>query len=204
MPRINLLPWRAELRKQRQREFATLAGLTVLAMAGVVALAHFQVESWIDSQNARNAFLDQEIAQLDKKIQEIKDLEKEKENLLARMRIVEQLQTSRPEVVHLFTELVQTLPEGAYLTGMAQKDRTVTLDGLAQSNARVSSLMRNIDASPWLGVPDLKRIQAVATKDAAAQKLSQFQMSVGQTNPNRPESTEQKPKKIGPQQGQKR
>ena len=184
MPRINLLPWRAELRKQRQREFATLAGLTVLAMAGVVALAHFQVESWIDSQNARNAFLDQEIAQLDKKIQEIKDLEKEKENLLARMRIVEQLQTSRPEVVHLFTELVQTLPEGAYLTGVAQKERTVTLDGLAQSNARVSSLMRNIDK--------------------AAQKLSQFQMSVGQTNPNVPEATDQKAKKIGPQQGQKR
>lgn len=204
MPRINLLPWRAELRKQRQREFATLAGLSVLAAAGVVALAHFQVERWIESQNARNAFLDQEIALLDKKIQEIKDLEREKENLLARMRIVEQLQTSRPEVVHLFTELVQTLPEGTYLTGVAQRERTVTLDGIAQSNARVSSLMRNIDASPWLGVPDLKRIQAIAPKNNAGQRLSQFQMSVGQTNPNLSEATDQKARKIGPQQGQKR
>ncbi len=201
MPRINLLPWRAELRKQRQREFVTLVGLTALAMAGVVALAHFQVESWIEGQNARNAFLDAEIAKLDKKIQEIKDLEKEKENLLARMRIVEQLQTSRPEVVHLFTELVQTLPEGVFLTGISQKDRTVTLDGMAQSNARVSSFMRNIDNSAWLGVPDLKRIQSVARKEAAAQKLSQFQMSVGQTNPNAPEAQGQK---GGPQQGQKR
>lgn len=201
MPRINLLPWRAELRKQRQREFLTLVGFTALVMAGVVALAHFQVETWIEGQNARNAFLDGEIAKLDKKIQEIKDLEKEKENLLARMRIVEQLQTSRPEVVHLFTELVQTLPEGVYLTGVSQKDRNVTLDGLAQSNARVSSFMRNIDNSAWLGVPDLKRIQSVARKDAAAQKLSQFQMSVGQTNPNAPEAQGQK---AGPQQGQKR
>lgn len=201
MPRINLLPWRAELRKQRQREFLTLVGFTALVMAGVVALAHFQVETWIEGQNARNAFLDGEIAKLDKKIQEIKDLEKEKENLLARMRIVEQLQTSRPEVVHLFTELVQTLPEGVYLTGVSQKDRNVTLDGLAQSNARVSSFMRNIDNSAWLGVPDLKRIQSVARKDAAAQKLSKFQMSVGQTNPNAPEAQGQK---AGPQQGQKR
>lgn len=201
MPRINLLPWRAELRKQRQREFLTLVGFTALVMAGVVALAHFQVETWIEGQNARNAFLDGEIAKLDKKIQEIKDLEKEKENLLARMRIVEQLQTSRPEVVHLFTELVQTLPEGVYLTGVSQKDRNVTLDGLAQSNARVSSFMRNIDNSAWLGVPDLKRIQSVARKDAAAQKLSQFQMSVGQTNPNAPEAQGQQ---AGPQQGQKR
>lgn len=200
MPRINLLPWRAELRKQRQREFLTLVGFTALVMAGVVALAHFQVETWIEGQNTRNAFLDGEIAKLDKKIQEIKDLEKEKENLLARMRIVEQLQTSRPEVVHLFTELVQTLPEGVYLTGVSQKDRNVTLDGLAQSNARVSSFMRNIDSSTWLGVPDLKRIQAVARKNDA-QKLSQFQMSVGQTNPNAPEAQGQK---AGPQQGQKR
>jgi type IV pilus assembly protein PilN len=187
MPRINLLPWRAELRKQRQREFVTLAGITALAMAAVVALAHFQVETWIENQNSRNAFLDAEIAKLDKKIQEIKDLEKEKESLLARMRIVEQLQTSRPEVVHLFTELVTSLPEGVYLTAVNQKDRNVTLDGFAQSNARVSSFMRNLDASPWLSVPDLKRIQAFIRKEVGSPRLSQFQMAVSQTNPNAPE-----------------
>ena len=187
MPRINLLPWRAELRKQRQREFLSLAGITALAMAAVVALAHYQVEFWIEDQNARNAFLDSEIARLDKKILEIKELEKEKENLLARMRIVEQLQTSRPEVVHLFTEVVTSLPEGVYLTAVSQKDRNVTLEGFAQSNARVSSFMRNLDTSPWLSVPDLKRIQAFIGKEAGAPRLSQFQMIVTQTNPNAPE-----------------
>ena len=187
MPRINLLPWRAELRKQRQREFLSLAGITALAMAAVVALAHYQVEFWIEDQNARNAFLDSEIARLDKKILEIKELEKEKENLLARMRIVEQLQTSRPEVVHLFTEMVTSLPEGVYLTAVNQKDRNVTLEGFAQSNARVSSFMRNLDTSPWLSVPDLKRIQAFIGKEAGSPRLSQFQMIVTQTNPNAPE-----------------
>ena len=187
MPRINLLPWRAELRKQRQREFISLAGITALAMAAVVALAHYQVEFWIEDQNARNAFLDSEIARLDKKILEIKELEKEKENLLARMRIVEQLQTSRPEVVHLFTEVVTSLPEGVYLTAVSQKDRNVTLEGFAQSNARVSSFMRNLDTSPWLSVPDLKRIQAFIGKEAGSPRLSQFQMIVTQTNPNAPE-----------------
>jgi len=187
MPRINLLPWRAELRKQRQREFISLAGITALAMAAVVALAHYQVEFWIEDQNARNAFLDSEIARLDKKILEIKELEKEKENLLARMRIVEQLQTSRPEVVHLFTEMVTSLPEGVYLTAVNQKDRNVTLEGFAQSNARVSSFMRNLDTSPWLSVPDLKRIQAFIGKEAGSPRLSQFQMIVTQTNPNAPE-----------------
>jgi type IV pilus assembly protein PilN len=102
------------------------------------------------------------------------------------MRIVEQLQTSRPEVVHLFTELVTTLPEGVHLTAVTQKDRSVTLDGAAQSSARVSSFMRNLDASPWLAAPDLKRIQAAASKEAGAIRLSQFQLVVTQTNPNAP------------------
>jgi type IV pilus assembly protein PilN len=187
MPRINLLPWRAELRKQRQREFLTTIGAAALAVAGVVTLAHYQVEAWIDSQNARNAFLDAEIAQLDQKIQEIRELEKEKENLLARMRIVEQLQTSRPEVVHLFAQLVESIPEGVYLTAVNQKDRNVTVDGVAQSNARVSSFMRNLDSSPWLAAPDLKRIQASTGKEEATTRLSQFQLVVSQTNPKAPE-----------------
>jgi type IV pilus assembly protein PilN len=186
MPRVNLLPWRVELRKQRQREFVSIAGLAALAMGGVVAAAHYQVDLWIDGQNRRNAYLDAEIAKLDERIGEIKNLEKEKENLLARMRIVEQLQTSRPEVVHLFTELVTTLPEGVHLTAVTQKDRSVTLDGAAQSSARVSSFMRNLDASPWLAAPDLKRIQAAASKEAGAIRLSQFQLVVTQTNPNAP------------------
>jgi type IV pilus assembly protein PilN len=184
MPRINLLPWREELRKQRQREFALTAGIAALAMVGVVALAHYQVGLWIQGQERRNQFLDQELAKLDRRIQEIRDLEKEKEGLLARMRIVEQLQTSRPEVVHLFTELVNTLPEGLHLTEVTQKDRAVTLVGVAQSNARVSSLMRNLEASPWLASPDLKRIQATSSRGGDGGRLAEFSLVVTQTNPS--------------------
>jgi len=193
MPRINLLPWRAEQRAQRQRHFLTLAGAAALSMGAIVALTHFQVEQWIEDQNARNTYLDVEIAMLDKRLAEISDLEKERENLLARMRIVEQLQTSRPEVVHLFTEIVAAIPEGVFLTSIAQKDRNVTLEGLAQSNARVSSFMRSLDASPWLGTPDLKRIQASATKAEQDGKQFQFQLMIGQTNPFAPASVEGKP-----------
>lgn len=186
MPRINLLPWRAELRKQRQREFAATTGIAALAMAGVVALAHYQVELWIDGQDLRNRFLDGEIATLDKKIKEIQNLEKEKSDLLARMRIVEELQTSRPEIVHLFTELVTTLPEGVHLTKLVQQGRSITMNGVAQSNARVSSLMRNLDASAWLSRPDLKKIQAAQGSDKDAVRESQFTLVVTQTNPNAP------------------
>ncbi len=185
MPRINLLPWREELRKQRQKEFGIMAGLAVVLMAAVVALAHMQIAAMIEYQNRRNQFLEQEIAKLDKKIKEIKELEKEKENLLARMRIVEQLQTSRPEVVHLFDEMVTSLPEGVYLTSLKQKGRSVNLQGFAQSNARVSSFMRKVEASPWLGNPDLKEIRAEVKKAGASSdvRLSKFSLVVSQASP---------------------
>ena len=184
MPRINLLPWREELRKQRQKEFGVLAVLILLAMAGVVLLVHMQIEDIIRYQEQRNARLDAEIAVLDKKIAEIRDLEREKRNLIARMRIVEQLQTSRPEVVHLFDELAETVPEGVYLTRIAQQGRKVSLEGVAQSNARVSSFMRALDASPWLTDPDLQRIQAEERQSGGGTiRLSRFSLSVQQVNP---------------------
>ncbi len=185
MARINLLPWREELRKKRQKDFGITVGIAVVAMLAVVGLVHLQIDKMIDYQNMRNQRLAGEITLLDRKIAEIKDLEREKENLLARMRIVEQLQTSRPEVVHLFDELAKTLPEGVYLTSLTQRGKNLNLDGYAQSNARVSSFMRALDGSDWLDRPDLKMIQAEEMKRGATSvRLSKFTLSATQVRPD--------------------
>ena len=160
MARINLLPWRAELRQQKQKEFAALAGGSAFLMVVVIALVHVQISGAIDNQNARNQFLQAEIRTVEGQIKEIKDLELAKEQLVARMKVIEQLQRGRPAVVHLFDELVAATPDGLYLTGLVQKGRTLSIEGMAQSNARVSTLMRNLDASPWLENPVLEIIQA--------------------------------------------
>jgi type IV pilus assembly protein PilN len=177
MARINLLPWREAERKRRLREFGTmLAGGLVIAVAAS-AYMHFHVERMIDTQKSRNTFLQKEIAQLDRKIKEIRDLEKTKSNLIARMNIIQQLQQSRPEIVHLFDELVETLPDGVYLTEVAQSGRSIALQGRAQSNARVSAYMRNIDASPWLGNANLKVIEH---RDKTGTGLSHFKLAAKQ------------------------
>jgi len=133
MPRINLLPWREELRKRQQKEFGlTALGAVVLAALAVVAV-HFEIQGRIDFQRERNAYLEQQIAALDRKIKEIRELESEKRRLLARMQIIEQLQSSRPEIVHLFDEFVETLPEGVFYTTLAQRGPNFNLVGVAQS-----------------------------------------------------------------------
>lgn len=190
MAHINLLPWREELRRQRQKEFGIMAALGVVAALGILGLMHLQVNAMIDHQESRNARLELEIKKLDKKIEEIKDLEKERENLIARMRVVEQLQTSRPEVVHLFDEIVTALPEGVYLKQLTQKGRTVTLKGVAQSNARVSSFMRGLENSKWLESPDLKMIKATGKEDATGYRLGDFELVVQQTQPKAPAAEE--------------
>lgn len=174
MARINLLPWRENLRKQRQREFGmTIAGaLVVTLLVGV--LVHIQVERMIDHQNARNGYLKKEIAEVDRKIREIKALEKTKARLLARMNVIQQLQGSRPEIVHLFDELVNTTPGGAFLTSVRQAGKGVTLNGRAQSNARVSTYMRNIDGSEWIGRPIL---QVIENKDQTGTGFSHFTLT---------------------------
>jgi len=162
MAHINLLPWRETERKLRQREFGfMLVGGLVLALAAA-AYMHLYVEGLIDYQDERNSYLEGEIAQLDRKIAEIRNLEKTKANLIARMNIIQQLQESRPEIVHLFDELVDTLPEGVFLSKIRQSGRNLDLHGRAQSNARVSAYMRNIDASDWIGVAKLQVISQTA------------------------------------------
>jgi type IV pilus assembly protein PilN len=177
MARINLLPWREAERKRRKREFA-IAGVIALGLAAVAAmLVHLQIEAWIGDQEARNRFLTDQISQLDRQIKEIKTLEETKANLLARMNIIQQLQESRPEVVRLFDELVSTIPEGVFLTKLEQTGRNVVLEGRAQSNARVSAFMRNVEGSGWIGNP---RLLLIENKDKTGTGLSHFRLSFDQ------------------------
>lgn len=183
MARINLLPWREAERKRKIREFIIYAvgGLTVALI--IALLVHIQVENQIEYQGKRNDFLQTEIASLDKKIKEIQDLEKTKASLIARMNVIQQLQQSRPEIVHLFDEFVGTLPEGVVLTEIVQVGQELKVAGRAQSNARVSSYMRNIDSSPWIGKADLKKIEQQDKKKAGTDQVSemnQFQLSARQ------------------------
>jgi type IV pilus assembly protein PilN len=160
MPRINLLPWRQMERAHRQREFGLAVVGAVLSAAAVTLLTSWAITAAIDRQNERNALLNKEIAALDKQITEIRDLEMQKQRLVARMEIISRLQRSRPEVVHVFDQLVRTLPEGVYLTSVKQTDKRIELHGVAQSSTRVSTLMRNIEASEWLTNPELQVIEA--------------------------------------------
>lgn len=159
MPRINLLPWREERRKQRQQSFNILAAVVVAVGAVVVLAMYGLVSAAISNQDARNTYLKEQIAGLDKQIAQIKNLQDTKQQLLARMQIIEELQQSRPTEVHVFDQLVQTLPPGVYLTHVTQKGGELSLEGIAESSARVSAYMRNIDASMWLGDPNLQVVQ---------------------------------------------
>jgi type IV pilus assembly protein PilN len=171
MPRINLLPWREAERKQRQRDFGVAMGGAVVAAVAVVMLTIFAYSQMISAQQSRNARLTAEIVELEKSIAEIDGLERQKERLLARMEIIDQLQKSRPEVVHLFDEMVRQLPEGVYLTGVKQIGSRIEIRGVAQSSTRVSALMRQIDASEWLDDPEVERVE---TKQSGASRQAEF------------------------------
>jgi type IV pilus assembly protein PilN len=187
MPSINLLPWRADLRKRRQKEFLIgLAGAIGLAVL-VGLLAHFTVSTMIDAQQAKNDLLKSEIAQLDKQIEEIIALEEQKARMVARMEVIEKLQKSRPEVVKLFDEMVSTLPEGVYLTAVKQSDRRLEFNGIAQSSTRVSAFMRNIDGSEVLSKPDLKVIETGAPGAGSKFTLfAQLKTPAGETDTAEP------------------
>lgn len=159
MPRINLLPWREAERKRRQREFLIAVAGAFVAAIVVVGLTMFVYDQRIDYQRDRNARLEAEISELEKSIEEIDGLERQKARLIARMEIIERLQGSRPEIVHLFDELTRQLPEGVYLTSLEQTGSEVEITGVAQSSTRVSALMRRIDASEWLTDPSVLRVE---------------------------------------------
>jgi type IV pilus assembly protein PilN len=160
MAHINLLPWRTERRKQREREFYMQLGVAFIAALGFLMLWYLWMGARIDNQAERNSYLQGEIKLLDERIVKIKDLEKVRERLLARKQIIEQLQANRSQMVHLFDELVKTIPASARLTGLKQTGDSMSLDGVAQSNASVATYMRNLEVSPWMGHADLKKTEA--------------------------------------------
>jgi type IV pilus assembly protein PilN len=174
--RINLLPHREQKRQARQRQFYTLmVSLAVLGLA-VIALVHGILAAQIERQESRNRVLKAEIAKLDEQIKEIDRLRDQIQAVLARKQVVETLQANRSEAVHLFDQLVRQLPDGIYLRSVKQVGARVTVVGFAQSNARVSTLMRNIEASPWLATPELVEIKLVPMPGAkdATQKINEF------------------------------
>jgi type IV pilus assembly protein PilN len=168
MPRINLLPWRDVERKRKRQEFAVAAGAALLLAVLTGFVLRWQYSSIIDNQNDRNQYLKGEIAQVDKQIIEILDLEQQKQRLQSRIQVIEQLQRSRPEVVHLFDQMVRLLPDGVYLTSIKQTDRRIQIKGVAESSTRVSALMRNIDGSEWLADPSLEIVETKGSGDTGA------------------------------------
>ena len=163
MPRINLLPWREAQRKERKLAFLVALGVAVLAAVVTTFASYLMYDSMIAGQQRRNEMLRGQIKLLDKQIEEINNLESDKQRFIARMQVIEKLQRSRPGIVHVFDEIVKTLPDGVYLTGVQQisagANKRLKFDGIAQSSTRVSSFMRNIDASDWLRNPELEVVQ---------------------------------------------
>lgn len=173
--RINLIDWRTARRERNKQQFYALLGLAFAVSAAVVLGGYAVMSARIAHQQQRNDFLRAQIAELDKQIKEIQDLEKVKQNLLARMRVIEQLQASRSATVHFFDEVVNTVPEGVYLTAIKQNGASVTIDGVAESNGRVSTYMKSLDASHWFADP---RLIVIKTGERNRLRESQFQLQV--------------------------
>ncbi len=180
MAKINLLPWREELRQLKQQEFLTGIGLAVLLTAALLGAVHMHIEGLKNYQNSRNQMLKKEISVIDKKIEEIRDIETKKNKLLTKIDVIQKLQESRPQIVHLFDELPKSTPEGIYLTKFKQSGDSLTMAGMAQSNARVSAYMRAIEASPWLDNPKLNVIQAKGKSNSI--HMNDFTMLAKQGN----------------------
>jgi type IV pilus assembly protein PilN len=178
MIRINLLPHREIARAARRRQFNLLLGIAVASGVVAVVLGHSLIAAQQSSQDARNAYLDQEIAKLDVQIGEIKKIREQTQALLARKQVVETLQSNRTEVVHLFDQMIRLLPEGLYLKSFKQVGDVVTLNGYTQSSARVSTLMRNLDGSPWFESTRLIEIKAATVNNLRA---NEFVLTVKQT-----------------------
>ncbi|MEE8529265.1 MAG: PilN domain-containing protein [Nitrosomonadaceae bacterium] len=175
MIRLNLLPHRELKRKARQQQFAALAGITFFLGLLTVGMVHIMITGQIEHQESRNDYMKNQIAILDKQIDEIKQIRAQTQALLARKKVVETLQDNRSDVVHLLDQLVRLLPDGVYLRSIKQTNQTINLTGYAQSNARVSTLMRKLESSPWLGLPSLVEIKASKVNNA---RLNAFSLNV--------------------------
>jgi type IV pilus assembly protein PilN len=193
MPRINLLPWREEQRKLRRREFLVAAGGAVLASVVLIGIGKLLYGSWTDAQIEKNNLLKREIVKLDAQIADIQDLENRKQRLVARMEIIERLQRKRPEIVHLFDELVKTVPEGVYLTQIKENGNKLEIHGVAQSSTRVSTFMRNIDGSMWMDNPQLQVVESAQNSPTGG---SSFTLTADAVGVNLDEGGESTVKKV--------
>lgn len=175
--RINLLPWREIRRQEQDRQLLSASIGAWLLMGLTVFYGWYHMNGLIDHQNKRNAYLSAEISKLDEKIAEINRLKERKQALIARMEIIQQLQQDRTQIVHVFDDLVRKLPKGVYLTGLAKKNKQITLKGMAQSNARVSHLMNNLDSSDWFTNPNLDIVNA---QNQGGNRVSQFTVRINE------------------------
>jgi len=180
MAHINLLPWREEQRQEQTRQFVTVLILSLLLTAALLFLVHMTFANQIEHQKYRNKLLQDEISRLDAALEQIKGLEETKEQLLARMDVIQSLQQQRPQIVHLFDDFVRTVPEGIYLTEITQQGDELTIKGVAESNGRVSAYMRNIDTSDWMSTPRLKVIE---TRPGTL-RSSDFTLVTSQSSPD--------------------
>ena len=187
MAHINLLPWREEQRQEQTRQFATILGLSLALTGAIIFMVHTVFDNQINHQKYRNKILQDEIALLDESLKQIAELEETKEQLLARMDIIQSLQQQRPQIVHLFDDFVRTVPEGIYLTKIQQSGTKLTIKGVAESNGRVSAYMRNIDTSEWMATPKLKVIE---TKKGTL-RSSDFTLITSQSLPDDQKETTQ-------------
>lgn len=181
MARINLLPWREQLREERKKRFLTaLAGVLVAAVGALVMFDQY-FSNALTHQDARNAFIQKEVVQLDSRIKEISELRARRKQLLERMKIIQDLQGNRPIIGRIFDQMARTLPDGVYFSEVKMVDNLISISGAAESNNRVSDLMRNLDASDWLEAPILNEVKA--NTDAQVDRANSFQLTVRQTQP---------------------
>lgn len=180
MARINLLPYRDKQKKEAEREFVVMILGAVVIVGAVVGAIHMNYVRLIDNAKERNQYMQQRIAEVEKEIKEIETLEAKKAALLARMKVIQQLQSARPEIVHLFYDTAATLPEGVYLTNIKRVASTVELEGIAESNSNVSQLMRNLDASEWMTNPVLDVVDSTKPKDEG---FAFFKLKISQSRP---------------------
>jgi type IV pilus assembly protein PilN len=182
MAHINLLPWREARREELKRAFLSILGLVVAAAVVVTMAADRFVNAQIDNQKARNDYISKNIRELDKQVEEIRDLQRKRNQLIDRMRVIQELQGNRPIIVRVLDQLVRTVPDGVFYTSVTSKQNSITINGVAESNNRVSSLMRRLDASDWLQNPNLDAVRAAP---AYGDQANTFDLSVQVSLPDK-------------------
>lgn len=181
MAQINLLPWREQLREERKKRFLTILAIVVVVGVGIILLADQYFSSAIARQTARDEYIKTEITKLDQRIAQISELQNRRKQLIARMKTIQDLQGNRPVIGRVFDQLARTLPDGVYFTEVKMTGQSVAITGSAESNNKVSELMRNLDGSPWLGSAALTEVKAKAAGDPDQNNV--FQLTVQQIHP---------------------